>query len=125
MGICFLRSTLPFERGEVDDAIPNADHHITVLNIDLKPHRAVGQFCQLASVFLGKIYHLKVVKPGGAVLDLVLPDLGRSAAVRIDDNLVGFATGLTHHLFAGKPKCYPNIMRATQALLPYVGLIIG
>ena len=35
VGTCELGRALPFQRGYIDDVIPNTDHHIAVLNIDL------------------------------------------------------------------------------------------
>jgi hypothetical protein len=123
-GICELRSTLPFYRSNVNDVITNTDHHIAVLNVDLEFHRAACQFCKFACVVLGKIYHLKIIKTGDAVFDLFPPYLGRPAAVRVDNYLVGFATGLTHQLLAWKPQGHPHIKLAAQAFLPNVWFVI-
>lgn len=84
-----LRCTLPFERSEVNDAIPDTHHHFALLNIDLNLHRAVCQFCQLARVFRGETGDLKILKTVGAAFDFVPPDLSRPAAVRIDNYFVG------------------------------------
>ena len=39
-----LCSRLPCQRGDVNNRIPDADHHIAFLNIDLHFHRASRQF---------------------------------------------------------------------------------
>ena len=39
-----LCSRLPCQRGDVNNRIPDADHHIAFLNIDLHLHRASRQF---------------------------------------------------------------------------------
>lgn len=39
-----MTNTFPFGRGDVNDAVTVADHHIAVLNVNLQFHHAAGQF---------------------------------------------------------------------------------
>ena len=57
-----LRGTFPFLRSQVDDVITDPNHHIAVLDIDLKSHCTACQCCQLLGVGLGKTGHLQVFK---------------------------------------------------------------
>ena len=100
------------------------DPHLTVLNAELQPHRALRQRRQRSAGLTVDFQHVQIAMTGELVAAVLPPHVHR-ATVSQHHHFAGTRAGLAHPAVVRLADVDPALDGAGQVLLPQVGLVVG